>query len=122
MKKFFIAAAIFVLSFQNGFCELNTKDVNLYNLQRGNSYIINLESKAQKIDVSACQSVKVLPVTSLYQDGKQLFIEAIADGVCDVNVSTAENTYKIRFVTGPVFQENNDDILLVDIPFEMKNN
>ncbi len=111
---------MFLFSVQCGCCALSKENINLYNLQKDNMYIINLESKAINVDVSDSEIIKILPVTSIYEDKKQLFIEALENGVCDVIVTTSDSNYKIRFVTGPVFQDNSNDILPLDIPSGIK--
>ena len=116
MKKYLTILIILLFSQQFAFSKLNTNNINLYNLQKNNAYILNLESKAEKINISDKAIIKIIPVNSIYEDKKQLFIEAIENGVCDVEVKTTENNYKLRFVTGPIFQDNNDDISIVDIP------
>ena len=47
---------------------------------------------------------------------EQLFIDAKENGVCDVIINTEKEEYKIRFVTGPAFQENKESLTEIDIP------
>ncbi len=117
MKKTFILMIMFLCSMQIGHCTLNKDGINLYNLKKDNMYIMSLDSKAQKIDISDEKVVNILPVNSAYEDKRQLFIEALENGVCDVNLTMSDTNYKIRFVTGSEFQDTCDDILPLDIPW-----
>ncbi len=118
MKNLLIMLLIMFFSIQAGYCGLDKDGINIYNLKKNNSYILTLETRAEKIDISDKRLLSIMPVSSIYNDGKQLFIEAVDNGVCDVNIKTAENNYKVRFVTGTDFQDNKNDIYAVDIPFE----
>ncbi len=118
MKKILILLTIMLFSIESGYCSLDKEAVNIYNLKKNSSYILNLETKAEKINVSDNKLLNIVPVTSIYNDGKQIFIDAIENGVCDVDLKTSESSYKIRFITGPNFEDNNGDIVLVDMPFD----
>lgn len=100
-------------------CDLVEDKINLYNLKKDGMYLLDLGSKAEKIDVSDSKVLNVIPVISLEADGRQLFIEANDTGVCDVVVKTQNKEYKLRFVAGNVFEEGNSELILVDLPVDL---
>lgn len=116
MKKLILALLFVFMTANVGKCNLSPDKINVYNLKKSNMYLLDLSSKAEKIDVSDTTILNVTPVTSLEADGKQLFIEANGTGVCDVRIKTQKEEYKVRFVTGNVFEEENNGLVLVDLP------
>lgn len=116
MKKLVLALLFVFMTSNVGMCSLSVDKVNIYNLKKSNMYLLDLGTKAEKIDVSDARILNVTPVTSLEADGEQLFIEANATGVCDVKIKTQNGEYKVRFVTGNVFEEENNGLTLVDLP------
>lgn len=116
MKKLILTLLLVFVSANVGMCDLSTDKVNVYNLKKSNMYLLDLSAKAEKIDVSDTRILNVTPVTSLEADGRQLFIEANATGVCDVIIKTQKEEYKVRFVTGNIFEEENNGLTLVDLP------
>lgn len=116
MKKLILALLFVFMSSNIGMCSLLVDKVNVYNLKKSNMYLLNLGSKAEKIDVSDTKVLNIMPVTSLENDGEQLFIEAKTTGVCDVKIKTKNQEYRVRFVTGNVFEDENNGLILVDLP------
>ena len=116
MKKLVLALLLVFMTANVGMCDLSADKINVYNLKKSNMYLLDLSSKAEKIDVSDTKILNVTPVTSLEADGKQLFIEANGTGVCDVKIKTQKDEYKVRFVTGNVFEEEDNGLVLVDLP------
>lgn len=116
MKKLILALLFVFMSSNIGMCSLLVDKINVYNLKKNNMYLLNLGSKAEKIDVSDTKVLNIMPVTSLENDGEQLFIEAKTTGVCDVKIKTQNQEYKVRFVTGNVFEDEDNGLILVDLP------
>lgn len=116
MKKLILALLFVFMSSNIGMCSLLVDKVNVYNLKKSNMYLLNLGSKAEKIDVSDTKVLNIMPVTSLENDGEQLFIEAKTTGVCDVKIKTKNQEYRVRFVTGNVFEDEDNGLILVDLP------
>lgn len=116
MKKLVLALLFVFMTANAGMCNLSADKINVYNLKKSNMYLLDINSKALKIDVSDTKILNVTPVTSIESDGKQLFIEANGTGVCDVSIKTQKEEYKVRFVTGNVFEEEKNGLVLVDLP------
>lgn len=116
MKKIAVLSAIFLMAAQSGQCALLNKEINVFNLKENNMYILDVDSPVKKINVSDKNIVNVTPVTSLSNEKRQVFIEADKSGVCDVVLTTDMDTYQIRFVSGPVFQYNGNELIQLDIP------
>ena len=79
-------------------------------------YVLNLDSSVKSISVSNKEIVNVSTITSLENEKKQLFVEANDDGVCDVVVTTNAGIYQIRFISGPIFQDDKKELTEIDIP------
>jgi len=116
MKKIIVLFAIFLLMQQTGYCTLMNQEINVFNLKENNMYILNVDSSVKNINISDKNVVNLTPVTSISNDKKQIFIEANKSGVCDVVLTTDSDAYQIRFVSGPVFQDNISELIQIDVP------
>lgn len=116
MKKLITAILIIISAAQAGLCSLQTDEINIFNLKKNNMYIINFGTKINNISISDKKILDITPVTSLINDKEQLFIDAKENGVCDVIINTEKEEYRIRFITGPAFQENKESLTEIDIP------
>ena len=120
MIKKIIITLLFSCFFASvGFCDLSEEQINLYNLKKDGMYLFNLESNVEKIDVSDSKIVNVTPIVSVESNGRQLFVEANDTGVCDVLIKTQDKEYKLRFIAGNVFEDEKDDLTIVDLPAVM---
>ncbi len=117
MKKIIVLFTIFLLMQQTGYCTLMNQEINVFNLKENNMYILNVDSSVKNINISDRNVVNLTPVTSISNDKKQIFIEANKSGVCDVVLTTDSDAYQIRFVSGPVFQDNISELVQIDVPF-----
>lgn len=116
MNKFLLSLLIILISAQQGFCALSNTDINIMNLKEKSMYLLDLKEKAIKIDVSDKKLLEVMPLTSINNDGKLLFINSNSSGVCDVLITTIKDEYKIRFISGKVFEDISENLIKVDIP------
>ncbi len=108
---------IFILStaiFSPGYCN-NNGDITVYNLKENNTYILNIDYNADKIEISDNNIIDIIPITTL-TDSHQLFIETNGSGICDVLINSNNKKYQYRFITGKLFQENKDELIELDIP------
>ena len=116
MNKLLLSLLIILISAQQGFCALSNTDINIMNLKEKSMYLLDLKEKAIKIDVSDKKLLEVMPLTSINNDGKLLFINSNSSGVCDVLITTIKDEYKIRFISGKVFEDISENLIKVDIP------
>lgn len=120
MKKIVLFLLIFLLTSLNGNCSLLNHEINILNLKENNMYVLDLDSSVKNIHISNKNIVNVMPITSILNDKKQLFIEANTSGVCDVVLTTDIDSYQLRFISGPEFQDNRKDLTLIDIPTDIE--
>ncbi len=120
MKKIALVFILFVTLANIGFCSLKSDEINIYNLKKSNMYLFDLDSRVQEIIVSDKNIVDVYPVSSVESENKQLFVEANANGICDVNIKTAKKNYKVRFISGSVFEDEKKNLTKIDLPAEQK--
>lgn len=122
MRKLVLVLFAFMLTFQIGNCSLLDREVNILNLKENNMYVLDLDVSVKNIQVSNRNIINVMPITSIANEKNQLFIEANKSGVCDVILTTDSNSYQLRLISGPNFQDNRNDLTLIDIPknIEMK--
>ena len=116
MNKFLLSLLILFISAQSAFCALSNTDINILNLKEKNMYLLDLKEKTIKIDVSDNNLINITPLTSINSDGRLLFVNSNKTGVCDVQITTVKDEYKIRFVSGTVFEDTNENLIKVDIP------
>ena len=116
MKKYFLLLLVLFFSVSNGFCKLSETNVNLLNLKEKNIYILTIPSKVLEFNVINDKSVNVSTMTTLANDKRMLIIEAKQGGVSDVSIRTEKNLYQVRFVVGPDFQDESDDLIMIDLP------
>ncbi|MBQ8887012.1 MAG: hypothetical protein IJY61_04855 [Candidatus Gastranaerophilales bacterium] len=116
MKKYFLLFLALFFSVSNGFCKLSETNVNLLNLKENNIYILTVPSKVLEYNVVNEKSVNVSTMTTLANEKRMLLIEAKQGGVSDVSIRTEENLYQVRFVVGPDFQDESDDLIMIDLP------
>ena len=116
MKKYFLLLLALFFSVSSGFCKLSETNVNLLNLKENNIYILTVPSKVYEFNVVNDKSVTVSTMTTLANDKRMLLIEAKQGGVSDVSIRTEENLYQVRFVVGPNFQDESDDLIMIDLP------
>lgn len=116
MKKFFLLLLAITTTIQAGYCELSSNDVNLFNLKEKNVYMLTLPEKVQEFNIINEKSINITPITSLTDDKKNLIVEAKKDGVSDVSIRTENSLYQIRFVIGPEFQIESNDLIMIDLP------
>lgn len=116
MKKFFLLLLAITTTIQAGYCELSSNNVNLFNLKEKNVYMLTLPEKVQEFNVINEKSINITPITSLTDDKKNLIVEAKKDGVSDVSIRTENSLYQIRFVIGPEFQIESNDLIMIDLP------
>lgn len=117
MKKLVLILLFMFFILPVGFCEVSSSDINIYNLKKQNFYMLDLLEKVEKIEVSDDSVLKITKETSLSNDGKQIFVEALSTGVCDVLIQTEKQNYKYRFISGSTFEdENKKELTLIDIP------
>ncbi len=121
MKKTAAFLFMFFMVSQTGNCALTNQDINIYNLKQKNMYMLNMDTAVRNIDVSDKNIINVIPVTSIDNNKKQLFIEANETGVCDVILTTDYDTYKIRFISGSLFQDNKSELIQIDMPMKYEN-
>ena len=84
--------------------------------KENNIYILTVPSKVYEFNVINEKSVNVSTMTTLANDKKMLIVEAKQAGVSDVSIRTEESLYQVRFVVGPDFQDESDDLIMIDIP------
>ena len=116
MKKYFLLLLALFFSVSSGFCKLSETNVNLLNLKENNIYILTVPSKVYEFNVVNDKSVTVSTMTTLANDKRMLLIEAKQGGVSDVSIRTEEKLYQVRFVVGPNFQDESDDLIMIDLP------
>lgn len=116
MKKLILSFLLVFAAAGMGMCDLSGDKINVYNLKKSNMYLLNLDSRAQQVDVSDRNVLNVILDTSISSEGKQLFIEANKTGVCDVSIRTEKQEYKIRFISGNVFEDTDGLLTTVDLP------
>ena len=120
MKKIALVFVLFATFANVGFCSLKSDEINIYNLKKSNMYLLDLDTRVQEIIVSDKNIVDVYPVTSAESENKQLFVEANANGVCDVNIKTAKKDYMVRFIAGSVFEDTKKNLTKIDLPIGQK--
>ncbi len=120
MKKIIFLLLIFALYNCQSNASTLSNEINIYNLKSKNMYMLDLDTSAEKIKISDKSILNIFPITTIENDKKQLFIEAENDGVCDVIITSNNKDYKLRFITGPFFQDNKDNLTLIDIPEVIK--
>ena len=116
IKKITLVLVLFIAIANVGFCSLKADEINVYNLKKSSMYLLDMDAKVQEIIVSDKEIVDVYPLTTIEGNNKQLFIEANAHGICDVNIKTAKKDYKVRFITGSVFEDAKKNLTKIDIP------
>lgn len=116
MKKFFLLILAIITTIQAGNCELSTSDVNLFNLKEKSIYMLTLPEKVKEFNIVNEKSVDITPMTSLTNDKKILIVEAKKNGVSDVSVRTENILYQMRFVIGPEFQVESNELIMIDLP------
>ena len=116
MKKLLLILLIFTGISCIGYCNSN-ENINIYNLKENNTYILNIDYNAEKIEISDGSLIEITPVTTI-TDGKehQLIIETTSSGICDVLIKSENQSYKYRFITGKNFQDNKDELIELDLP------
>lgn len=95
---------------------LLTGEINNINLKEKNMYLLDVNSKALTINVDDENMLEIFPMTSLSNDGKLVFVKANKTGVCDAVIKTQKNEYKIRFVSGQKFDDDNKNLIKIDFP------
>ena len=116
MKKYFLLLLTLFFCVSSGFCALSETNVNLLNLKENNVYILTIPSKVYEFNVVNEKTVNVSTLTTLTNDKRMLLVEAKKDGVSDVSIRTEEKLYQVRFVVGPDFQEESEDLIMIDLP------
>lgn len=116
MKKFFLLLLAMFMTIQTGKCELSCDDVNLFNIKEKSIYMLTLPEKLQEFNIVNEKSVDITPMTSIVNDKKILIVEAKKDGVSDVSIRTENALYQMRFVVGPEFQVESNDLVMIDLP------
>lgn len=116
MKRMILFLLIILLTSQSGICALVKNDINIFNLKSDSMYILDIDSSVKNINISNKDIVNLTPITSINNSNKQLFVETNKDGVCDVIITTDGNAYQIRFISGPIFQEEKIGLTQIDIP------
>ena len=116
IKKIALVLVLFITIANVGFCAFKTDEIDIYNLKKSNMYLLDMDSKVQEIIVSDKDIVDVYPIATIEGNNNQLFVEANANGVCDVNIKTAKKDYKVRFITGSVFEDAKKNLTKIDIP------
>lgn len=116
MKKISLLLLMLLITAQIGNCSLLNKEINIFNLKSDSMYILDVDSSVKNINISNKNIVNIIPITSILNDKKQLFVEAKKDGVCDVVLTTDTDVYQIRFIAGPNFQDDKVGLTEVDIP------
>ncbi len=114
MKKIF--TLIIISIFCTASCLAQQDNITVYNLKEKNMYLLNMNSKVEKIEISNKKILNIIPITTINNDKRQLFIDAVENGVCDVNIVTADENHKIRFITGSLFQDTEDNLIQIDLP------
>ena len=123
MRKIILLLLFLFMATQTGNCALVKNDINLFNLKTKNMYLLNIDSRVKNINISNKDIVNITPITSIYNNRKQLFVEANNNGICDVILTTDSDTYQIRFISGPKFQDNKEELTQIDLPskYESEN-
>ena len=116
MKKLFLLLLTIPFFVQSANAELSTNNVNLFNLKEKNVYMIEFPSKVCEFNITNEKSINITPLTSLSNDKKMIVIEAQKSGVSDVSVRTESTLYQLRFVIGPEFQDESNDLIMIDLP------
>ncbi len=116
MKKIIFIFLIFVSYNCQCFASTLSNEINIYNLKSKNMYLLDLETSAEKIEISDKNILNIFPITTIDNNKKQLFIETEKDGVCDVIITSNNQNHKLRFITGPYFQDNKENLTPIDIP------
>lgn len=116
MKKIILLLLIFILYSSQSFAAALSNEITVYNLKSKNMYLLDLETSAEKIEISDKNILNIFPITTITNEKKQLFIETEKNGVCDVIITSNNENYKLRFITGPFFQDNKENLTLIDIP------
>ena len=116
MKNLFYTLCFIFLMASPAFSALSTADINTINLKNDSLYLLDIGDITKDIIVSDENIVKVIPFITLSENGEKVFIETNSDGVCDVLIKTQSNDYKIRFITGKVFQDEKQGLIQIDMP------
>lgn len=116
MKKLFFIFLLFLATASAGNTTLLTGEINNINLKEKNMYLLDVNSKALTINVDDENMLEIFPMTSLSNDGKLVFVKANKTGVCDAVIKTQKNEYKIRFVSGQKFDDDNKNLIKIDFP------
>ncbi len=114
-KIVFCLVLIFVFSCAS-YASLSTDKVNVINLQKSNIYLLCVDSKITSVEVSDKEIVDVYPAATVNGDAKHLFVEANENGVCDVKIGTPKKNYKVRFVSGSIFEDKHENLTKIDLP------
>ena len=85
-------------------------------------YILSLNSKALNIINDKKSLLDIYPITSIENDGKEIFIDAKNAGVYDVDIQTEKDDYKLRIIIGSTFEDDIDDLTLIDLPIKFEGN
>lgn len=112
MKKIIILFILYFMTFQISSAEI----INTYNLKTKNMYLLEMDSPVSGFNISDKDIINITPITSINSNRQQLFIETNKKGICDVIIKTDNNTHNIRFISGPIFQDNSDRIVQIDEP------
>ena len=122
MKKIIIILLLFL--FAGNVCQaaLKSNEINILNLKVKNMYILSLNSKALNIINDKKSLLDIYPITSIENDGKEIFIDAKNAGVYDVDIQTEKDDYKLRIIIGSTFEDDIDDLTLIDLPIKFGGN
>ena len=122
MKR--IILVLLLLLFSNSVCHaaLKSNEINILNLKVNSMYILSLDSKALNIDTNKNKLINIYPITKIENDGEDIFIDAKTSGVYDVGIKTEKDDYKLRIVVGSTFEDITEDLTLIDLPINTKEN
>ncbi len=116
IKKIVFSLVLFFAFSGVSFASLSAEKVNVINLKKSNIYLLDVESRITNIEISDKEIVDVYPVTTVKGSAKHLFVEANQNGVCDVQIETPKKDYKVRFVSGSVFEDKHESLTKIDLP------
>lgn len=120
MKKIIIFLLLILFSANVANASLKSNELNILNLKEKNMYILSLSSKALQINNEKKSMLDIYPITSITNDGKELFIDAKKTGVYDIDIKTEKDDYKLRIIIGTAFEDITDDLLLIDLPIKIE--
>ena len=120
MKKIIITLLLFFISTTISQAALKSNELNILNLKEKNMYILTLKSRALNINNDKKSLIDIYPITSIENDGKEIFIDAKNAGVYDVDIQTEKDDYKLRIIIGSTFEDDIDDLTLIDLPIKFE--